>query len=154
MTMMTTMTMTMMTTAMATTTILAARVCQRKDDAVLLAKVGVAGEKSGLGFWFGRRLILRSQDTPPGRAPRSMQRARDGNVSPLLSDGSTNPATYRATLTKIHTDSVSRVVNDPNFSHSHVLGGNRPNISPSESSLSRAERSTQVQLRSGQSHLL
>ena len=49
---------------------------------------------------------------------------------------------------------VWHVVDDPNFSYSRVLGGNLPSISPSESSLLRAKRSTLAQLRSGQCHLL
>ena len=50
-----------------------------KDAAV--AEVWVVNNvpNFSLGFWFGRRLILDSQDTPPRRTPRSTQRARDGN---------------------------------------------------------------------------
>ena len=85
----------------------------------------------------------------PRSKKNTLQSKHIAAVSPLLSNGTTDPATYRATLKTIHTDSVSRVVDDPNFSFSRVLGGNRPAISPSESSLSRAERSTLAQLRSG-----
>ena len=93
---------------------------------------------------------------PPG--PRHMKDTLHSKhiaaISPLLSNGTTDPATYRATLKTIHTESVSRVADDPNYNFSRILGGTRPYISPSESSLSRAERSTLAQLRSGQCHLL
>ena len=52
----------------------------------------------------------------------------------------------------MHTAAVSSAIDA--ISHSRVLDGPRPDISPSELSLSRADRSTLAQLRTGECHLL
>ena len=82
----------------------------------------------------------------------TLQSKHLSSVASHLNNGSTDPATYRATLTAIHTEAVSRTVASHSFSR--ILGSARPAISPSESTLSQAERSTLAQLRSGQCHHL
>ena len=74
------------------------------------------------------------------------------SVAPRLSNGITDPAEYRSILKAIHTDTVSGVVSS--FGRSRVLDGPRPELSPSERLLSRAERSALAQLRTGECQLL
>ena len=73
-------------------------------------------------------------------------------VSAIAPSGITSNTEYRRTLKEIHTGAVSDAVSKNNFSR--ILGRVRPDIDPSESTLSRAERSALAQLRSGECQLL
>ena len=73
-------------------------------------------------------------------------------ISSHLTNGVTNPAEYGAILKEIHGEVVAESI--AATSHSHVLGCTRPKQSPSESRLTRAERLTLAQHRSGECHLL
>ena len=68
-------------------------------------------------------------------------------AAPYLVNGITDPSEYKPTLKKIHTDfvaaSIQRLGNNP------LLGTAPPPISPSEKRLSRLQRTTLSQLRSG-----
>ena len=91
---------------------------------------------------------------PPG--PRKMkatlQSAHLPTVAPYLVDGATDPVTYGLNVKKLHTDLVSRSID--NLGENPILEAKPPDISPSELSLSRVDRCTLAQLRSGQCKLL
>ena len=77
----------------------------------------------------------------------TLQSKHLSSVSTFLTDGVIPPSEYKSTLKSIHTNAVASAISNHEFSR--VLGGPRPDIDPSESSLSRAERATLAQLRSG-----
>ena len=91
---------------------------------------------------------------PPG--PRKMKKTLASkhlpSVESHLTDGKTDIALYKSIIGKIHTEVVANTIQTIN--HSRVLDGPRPDISASELSLSRADRTTLAQLRTGDCHLL
>ena len=91
---------------------------------------------------------------PPGprRQKETLQSKHIATVSPHLSNGSTDPSTYKATLKSIHTDSVAAAIS--NLDANPILGRKPPDISPSEIRLTRSQRTTLYQLRSGHCKLL
>ena len=74
------------------------------------------------------------------------------SIMPYLVDGATDPATYTATLKEIHTHSVRDTISK--LGENPLLGTAPPPISPSEKRLSRTQRTTLSQLRSGHCKLL
>lgn len=92
---------------------------------------------------------------PPG--PRSMKHTLQSKYQHALSshlnaDGNLDPTTYNDVRKTIHTESVAATISrlDPN----RLLGAPPPPISPSESRLTRVQRTTLAQLRSGHCRLL
>ena len=73
-------------------------------------------------------------------------------VAAIAPSGITTNTEYRRVLKEIHTNAVSDAISRNKFNR--VLGHDRPEIDPSESNLSRAERSTLAQLRTGECQLL
>ena len=88
----------------------------------------------------------------PRQMKHTLRTKHYASIAPRLSNGVTDPTTYRATLKSIHTEAVADSISKNKFSR--VLGCDRPEISPSESTLSRASRSTLAQLRTGDCHHL
>ena len=84
--------------------------------------------------------------------PRSMkatlQSKHLGRVAPFLSNGVIEPATYKTVVGKIHTACVKESIDK--LGENRLLEARPPKISSSESSLSRAERTTLAQLRTSQ----
>ena len=82
--------------------------------------------------------------------PRSMkatlQSKHQATVAPYLRNGVIEPATYKQVIGKIHTSSVSASISK--LGVNRLLGDAPPKIA-SEVSLTRAERSTLSQLRTG-----
>ena len=69
-------------------------------------------------------------------------------VSPFLTNGVIDPADYKNALKAIHTNSVTDSI--AKLGQSRILGMQRPDISASEFGLSREERCTLAQLRTGE----
>ena len=78
---------------------------------------------------------------------KTLQSAPLPNVAPNLDNGVTDPTTYGQNIEKIHTDFVSRSIND--LGENPLLGAKTPKTSPADKSLTRAERCTIRQLKSG-----
>lgn len=73
-------------------------------------------------------------------------------VRDYIPDGELNEDTYRRTLKKIHTDSVSKTIED--LGPNNLLQIKPPEIHPSEKTLPRKTRTTLAQLRCGYSTYL
>ena len=67
-------------------------------------------------------------------------------------DGVLDPGDYKKSLDTLHTEAVSNTI--AKLGKNPILDTNPPPIASSESRLSRKQRSTLAQLRSGQCHLL
>ena len=91
---------------------------------------------------------------PPGprRQKETLRSKHIAAVSPHLSNGTTDPSTYRATLKTVHTNSVASTIS--NLANNSLLDQKPPEISPSEIRLTRHQRTTLAQLRSGHCKLL
>ena len=88
--------------------------------------------------------------------PRSMKSTLQSkfitSILPHLIDGVLDPSNYRAVIRQIHTQAVSNTISSLN--ENPLLGTLPPPISPSETRLTRAQRTTLAQLRSGHCKLL
>ena len=84
----------------------------------------------------------------PRRMKETLATRHRSHVSSLLTNGVVPPSEYKGALKTIHSNAVSSAID--RHENSRILGGPRPQINPSESTLSRAERSTLAQLRSGE----
>ena len=73
-------------------------------------------------------------------------------TNPFLSNGVLDPADYRNSLTSPHTYAVAYTISE--LGANPILGTAPPEIAASETTLSRRQRCTLSQLRSGQCHLL
>ena len=104
-----------------------------------------------------------SRDSHPSNAvvtlpsgPRSMKATLQSKHRPLLEphlvDGEVNQGNYNSILKSIHTAAVSETIS--NLAPNPLLGTAPPPISPSEKRLSRIQRTTLSQLRSGHCKLL
>ena len=92
---------------------------------------------------------------PPG--PRSMKNSLQSKFLPALSshlnsDGDIDSVNYGHVRSSIHTASVAKAIS--NLEPNRLLGTRPPPISPSESRLTRMQRTTLAQLRSGHCRLL
>ena len=103
-------------------------------------------------------LASASRDSHPSNAvvtlpsgPRSMKATLQSKFQPLLqphlSDGFVDQGNYSSILKSIHTSAVSATI--ANLAPNPVLGAKPPPISASEKNLSRIQRTTLSQLRSG-----
>ena len=89
--------------------------------------------------------------------PRSMKETLKSKFLPALqphldNDGNIDPANYNNVKNAIHTESVARSISS--FEPNRLLGTLPPPISTSESRLTRIQRTTLAQLRSGHCRLL
>ena len=73
-------------------------------------------------------------------------------VAPYLVNGASVDADYRSNLKQIHTDFVAASIS--RLGNNDLLGSRLPPVSPSEGRLTRFQRSTLSQLRSGHCRLL
>ena len=73
-------------------------------------------------------------------------------IGPFLTNGTLDPADYRNSHTSLHTDAVANTISK--LGANPILGTLPPAIAASETTLTRRQRSTLSQLRSGQCHLL
>ena len=91
---------------------------------------------------------------PPGsrKMKSTLASKHSDRVSPHLTNGVVDPSLYRQSLTSIHSDAVKQTI--ASLDVNPLLGTPPPPISASEASLTRLQRSTLSQLRSGQCHLL
>ena len=83
---------------------------------------------------------------------QTLQSKHGSKISRFVTDGAIDASQYRNILDTLHTESVQQTINrlEPN----PLLDTRPPPISPSETTLTRKQRSTLAQLRSGQCHLL
>ena len=74
------------------------------------------------------------------------------SIARFVTDGAIDPSQYRNILDTLHTEAVQQTIErlEPN----PLLNERPPPISPSETTLTRRQRTTLAQLRSGQCHLL
>ena len=89
--------------------------------------------------------------------PRSMKHTLQSKFLPALTphlnnDGDIESANYANVRSSVHTESVSKSIS--NFDPNRLLGTRPPPISPSESRLTRMQRTTLAQLRSGHCRLM
>ena len=88
--------------------------------------------------------------------PRSMKSTLQSkfisSILPHLIDGAIDPSNYRTVLKQIHNQAVSNTISSLNANL--LLGTIPPPISPSEKRLTRIQRTTLAQLRSGHCKLL
>ena len=75
-----------------------------------------------------------------------------GRIARFKTDGVIVQSQYRNVLDTLHTESVTRTIGE--LEPNPLLGERPPSISPSETTLTRRQRSTLAQLRSGQCHLM
>ena len=73
-------------------------------------------------------------------------------INRFLTNGTLDPGDYKKSLDTLHTEAVSNTI--AKLGKNPILDTNPPPIASSESRLSRKQRSTLAQLRSGQCHLL
>ena len=83
---------------------------------------------------------------------QTLQSKHGDAVSRFVNDGAINEADYKKILGEIHTESVKKTISK--LAPNPLLGAPPPPISPSEATLTRKQRSTLAQLRSGQCHML
>ena len=91
--------------------------------------------------------IVNGPSGPPDMK-KTLQSKHLARVEPYLRDGVIDPTTYKTVINKIHTECVKESIE--NLGNNRLLDAPPPKISSSEKSLSRPERSTLSQLRTGQ----
>ena len=90
---------------------------------------------------------------PPRPTPTTPPTLKYGTVvEPFLSDGVMRQDDYCPTLTALHTQAVSRSID--NLGENHLIATRHPPIDDTEVALNRKERCTLAQLRSGDCCLL
>ena len=84
----------------------------------------------------------------PSCMKATLQSKHHARVAPFVTNGVVDPATYKTVVKEIHTACVKDSID--NLGVNRLLAARPPKISSSESSLSRAERTTLAQLRTSQ----
>ena len=92
------------------------------------------------------------QNPGPRRMKETLATKHSGKINRFLTDGVLDPGDYKKSLDTLHTEAVSNTI--AKLGKNPILDTNPPPIASSESRLSRKQRSTLAQLRSGQCHLL
>ena len=91
---------------------------------------------------------------PPGarRMKQTLLSKHSHKVNRFLTDGVLDPVDYKKLRDALHTEAVASTISK--LGNNPVLEAPPPPIAPSEATLTRRQRSTLSQLRSGQCHLL
>ena len=95
--------------------------------------------------------VLR-QNPGPRRMKQTLATKHSNKINRFLTNGILDPGDYKKSLDTLHTEAVTNTI--AKLSKNPILESNPPPIASSESRLSRKQRSTLAQLRSGQCHLL